>query len=582
MAARFTLVPLLMAHAIVLQVEAVGNTSGYNISNGEHSFLRGDNTTASSSSATTAPSNPTVWNTTASSNATTAPSNPTVSNTTASPPPPGICPEATFDYSHPPIYAKITLPGGRIAGSTVELEHGSAGRQVGTTCASLEWTRLTFSCDGDTLLEWNLTRGYVRDDQVPLFCDKWDTGYGYITNPDANEEYLQVVDTTFLAACPAMEVTDKSVKFDLPANRVRGDVMEFTKGRVQNEMVRGVCEEVVWTDHAFQCDIFRGEWTRLFGTVSKVELTTGCSSSNGTWVENGTQPFLEVLGITQAPPTLRPSTQAQIGMPSGSPADLTDISVPASTPPTTPLPTRMPSTSPTEEPSTEEPQNTTTTKPTMMPTPIVVSVPLNVTAAPTTSPTLVVVPIDETSTPTSKPTSTEGPVYCGCTSCNQAAWERLADSFTCGDRIVYLMSLGHPETDACRQIAAAEHPKSCFACNPDICEASLNSNATLALTIATNTATTGKTNEGNPGTPSGIDKESHTYSTSSTMAPSLRATSSPSTDTEEAGGSLVVESDAGATVSNVVSAGQPGMLVSYPGILLMTTCSLFLIGLVEM
>jgi hypothetical protein len=81
---------------------------------------------------------------------------------------------------------------------------------------------------------------------------------------------------------------------------------------------------------------------------------------------------------------------------------------------------------------------------------------------------------------TSVPTATRTPsppnsdtiaYYCGCPSYTQAVWTTDADSFTCGDHIEYIVSLGGALLDACRLIAGQEFPISCGPFfDPDVCQ----------------------------------------------------------------------------------------------------------------
>jgi hypothetical protein len=66
---------------------------------------------------------------------------------------------------------------------------------------------------------------------------------------------------------------------------------------------------------------------------------------------------------------------------------------------------------------------------------------------------------------------------CGCTECSEAVWSRPATdpvtlvSYTCGERIEYLISQGTSEEDACRKVAGEEFAVVCGReCNPNRCD----------------------------------------------------------------------------------------------------------------
>lgn len=62
---------------------------------------------------------------------------------------------------------------------------------------------------------------------------------------------------------------------------------------------------------------------------------------------------------------------------------------------------------------------------------------------------------------------------CGCDTCTDTVWNTLADQFTCGSRIFYLLAaqpvLYPTEELACQQISGIEFPQVCGACNPTTC-----------------------------------------------------------------------------------------------------------------
>jgi hypothetical protein len=66
---------------------------------------------------------------------------------------------------------------------------------------------------------------------------------------------------------------------------------------------------------------------------------------------------------------------------------------------------------------------------------------------------------------------------CGCSECSEAIWSRPATdlvtkvSYTCGERIEYLISKGTSEEDACRKVAGEEFAVACGReCNPNRCD----------------------------------------------------------------------------------------------------------------
>jgi hypothetical protein len=60
---------------------------------------------------------------------------------------------------------------------------------------------------------------------------------------------------------------------------------------------------------------------------------------------------------------------------------------------------------------------------------------------------------------------------CGCSTCNDSAWNTFAGVYKCGDRITYLQNaLGFSERDACSRVAWTEFPVECGGCDPDRCD----------------------------------------------------------------------------------------------------------------
>lgn len=63
------------------------------------------------------------------------------------------------------------------------------------------------------------------------------------------------------------------------------------------------------------------------------------------------------------------------------------------------------------------------------------------------------------------------PAKCGCTSCNNDVLNSIADGFTCGSRINYVVNvLSMSETDACSLVADEEYPDICGDCDPASCQ----------------------------------------------------------------------------------------------------------------
>ena len=62
------------------------------------------------------------------------------------------------------------------------------------------------------------------------------------------------------------------------------------------------------------------------------------------------------------------------------------------------------------------------------------------------------------------------PPLCGCDDCTQAIWNIDAGGFTCGERILSVMTTGVTEQEACRPVSV-EFPSVCGPrCNPDKCD----------------------------------------------------------------------------------------------------------------
>ena len=80
-----------------------------------------------------------------------------------------------------------------------------------------------------------------------------------------------------------------------------------------------------------------------------------------------------------------------------------------------------------------------------------------------------------TISPTKKPTAPPVVTYCGCDSCTQNIWDRIATdaggSYSCGARISWLQSAqGYSEAGACEKVST-EFPNSICgpSCNPSLC-----------------------------------------------------------------------------------------------------------------
>lgn len=372
------------------------------------------------------------------------------------------CLSTTFEWSNHPLYVKVALPEGKPGISTIQLDHGSAGRKVGKTCSWIEWIPLVFECKEDTL-EWTLVQGYLRS-RPPLSCDRWAEGYGYTNN--GKQEHLEVVDTTFLMGCPPKQVAygtgPLQVIFDLPGNKLRGDTLEFTEGQVN----RGNCHSIGWSARAFVCEPFTGEWKQTMGEDPHVQdVTEGCTSSS-MFAMNGDQPFLVIndgtsdanaipftpspIGLTFTSPPVTPITMT----PTEAPSTIMPWIVPAgdtmSPPPSTALPvvTNNPTTLPAQ----------TTTQP-------------EVTAsAPTLSPALALtpMPLAPTSPRPTFPQAQESTSFCGCPLCDKAQWDTVAGTFTCGARIIWVLNGGTPILEACHFVATTED--ACVACDPETCD----------------------------------------------------------------------------------------------------------------
>ncbi|CAB9527636.1 expressed unknown protein [Seminavis robusta] len=130
----------------------------------------------------------------------------------------------------------------------------------------------------------------------------------------------------------------------------------------------------------------------------------------------------------------------------------------------TPRPTSVQTSQPpTSVVPTSTPQVSSVTTP--MPIPVTTPMPIEpVTQTPSTFPV--------STPPTSiAPTNTNSAHYCGCPSCTSSVWNADADTFSCGERIEYIVySLGGSWEAACRQVAGQEFPQRCGPfCDPDAC-----------------------------------------------------------------------------------------------------------------
>ena len=127
--------------------------------------------------------------------------------------------------------------------------------------------------------------------------------------------------------------------------------------------------------------------------------------------------------------------------------------------PTTSAPSKSPTESPTEDP-TEDPTYAPTDQPSSSPS----RNPAN--SIPSKIPT------------TSSPTAQDGTSYCGCSSCTQEVWDRVAAGYSCGDRILWLQrNQGHSEAEACSTVAS-EFPDLCL-CNSASCTGPPTQNPTV-------------------------------------------------------------------------------------------------------
>lgn len=69
--------------------------------------------------------------------------------------------------------------------------------------------------------------------------------------------------------------------------------------------------------------------------------------------------------------------------------------------------------------------------------------------------------------PTISPRSVPLVGRCGCPSCDDDAWNAMAENYSCGSRISWLQSaLSYSEADACKQVASDEFPEECGRCDP--------------------------------------------------------------------------------------------------------------------
>jgi len=100
--------------------------------------------------------------------------------------------------------------------------------------------------------------------------------------------------------------------------------------------------------------------------------------------------------------------------------------------------------------------------------------------------------------PTAPSPTSSGSFHCGCTDCTDTYWNAMAGTFTCGERILYLMAQGNTTfnngtnttmsnvtiIDACREVAN-QFPTTCGPqCNPDQCSGRVIPPFTQAPTLA--------------------------------------------------------------------------------------------------
>jgi len=121
--------------------------------------------------------------------------------------------------------------------------------------------------------------------------------------------------------------------------------------------------------------------------------------------------------------------------------------------------------------------------------------------------------------PTERPQSS--PIgRCGCSECDEDAWNAMAGDSSCGSRIEWLQSeLLYEERDACSQVSSEEFPDECGKCDPSQCNI-----ATPSTSSPTNNPTSRPTNAP---TRSPTAAPSPSPTTSPTAPPTKSPTSSP-------------------------------------------------------
>lgn len=95
-------------------------------------------------------------------------------------------------------------------------------------------------------------------------------------------------------------------------------------------------------------------------------------------------------------------------------------------------------------------------------------------------------------TTTSTTTTISSPSqHCGCGECSEHIWNTLAEGYSCGDRIIWLMNTyGWSEAQACHRVAGQEYPMLCGpACDPNQCLSAPSSSPTTPTTTTTTTTT---------------------------------------------------------------------------------------------
>jgi len=342
-------------------------------------------------------------------------------------------------------------------------------------------------------------------------------------------------------SCPNMNFGRREgplyVAFQLPEGE-EGTTVSYEGGRAYRA-VRGVCYILSWSDHTFVCEA--GEYVQTRGSwPTALALPEDCVNGGGA-IENGIQDFLQVENDVSVPFTNAPtSSPVMIIRPI-----LTETEVP------------------TGRPSTMAPTKNPTPGPTLLPT----------TAAPTDPAVTVLDPSDSTTPaptentiqPTPQPTSklssstitTTETIYCGCLQCTQAVWDRLADSYSCGQRISFLSREGTPLPEACRQVGTIEFPEACGACVCDETDANGSTGTATppASVVSTGTATTTATPSATTATSASSSANATAQSTPTPLVNTTAGTNTASPSTEA---TATVESGGDNSPSNlqIVSEGN--------------------------